>query len=293
RFPCFVPASAPVGQSHENARASAGKEVQFQTPGLNKPEFELLKPSGYLEHFLSLERSGGEVREKVAAEARTLLRDLLSDDPQRAMEGMRQLPGKDKEVLRETARQLTRMEQEILRSDNNLRSLAEAATSIRDLGRQALAVKAENLAARDREPGVMLAEVPFKLADDTGSGRMQMFYRQSRGKKEGWTSRVILDLNTTSMGPVLGDMRFFGSDMVLNMFVEKQDIADFLATSAADLVDALRDKGFRMRPRFMVLPPPPPPPEIRAERPDMADAPADSDTPISPSGKKGLLDTKA
>lgn len=263
----------------------------FQTPGLNRMEIELLKPSGFLDRFLNAD---AQASGPATAESRTLMRHLLDDDPEKQQQALRDLPQKDKETLRQLASRLTSMEREVMRSDPALNRLADAATSMRDLGRQLLAVKAENLAGKDREPAMMLAEVPFKLADNAGDGRMQMFYRKSKGKGEGWSSRVILDLNTTSMGSVLGDMRFFGQDMVLNMFVENKETAAFLAESGADLQEKLLGKGFCLKPRFMVLPPPPPKPELQGSRPEIAGESApEASAPAARRTKTGRLDTKA
>ena len=271
-------------------------EAIFQLPGLNRPEFEILRPLGILDRFLSME-ARGEGADKTRSDAERLVRELLSDDPEKAAKTLRNLSRADPAVLRETAARLSRMEAEIIRNEPLLSRLSDAANSLRDLGRQLLAVKAENVAGQEREPGVMLAEVPLKFNDEAGDGRMQMFYRKSRGKQGGWTSRVILDLNTTGLGPVLGDMRFFGQDMILNMFVDKQNTADFLAVSAEDLVAGLAERGFRVKPRFMVLPPPPPPPEIHAERPELAGEEGDSSsadgTRSIPRRHTGRLDTKA
>lgn len=241
----------------------------FQIPGLNRPELELLKPSGFLERFLNSGADGADGG-RIKSEASALLRQLTADNPEHVQRALQEVTRKEPAVLRETAARLTRMEAETVRSEPLLNRLSDAATSLRDLGRQLIAVKAENLAGQDRNPGVMLAEIPFKLNDDAGNGRMQMFYRRSKKKGDSWTSRVILDLNTTKMGPVLGDMRFFGNDMIVNMFVETPETASYLEKSAEDLIAGLSDKGFRVKTRFMVMPPPPAPVEIRAERPDIA-----------------------
>ncbi|MCD8349456.1 MAG: hypothetical protein LUC93_02430 [Planctomycetaceae bacterium] len=243
-------------------------DTLFQIPGLNRPELELLKPSGFMERFLQSSVDGPDAQQ-VKEDARTLLRQLTSEDARQVERGLRDVKNKSGDVLRETAARLNEREVEVIRNNTVLNRLADAATSLRDLGRQLLAVKAENLAGQDREPGVMLAEVPFKLNDDAGEGRMQMFYRRRKDKGEGWNNRVILDLNTTRMGPVLGDMRFFGQDMVLNMFVEHQETAKYLEASGNDLIAALAEKGFRVKARFMVLPLRTAP-EIRADRPVIA-----------------------
>lgn len=245
-------------------------DTLFQTPGLNGPGIELLKPSGFMERFLSGAGGREQTAEQVKAESEALFRQLTSENPERVEKALKDLQKKDPEVLRETAQRLSERENELLRSHAALTKLSDAASGLRDLGRQLLAAKAENIAAQDREPGVMLAEVPLKFNDDTGDGRMQMFYRRSKNKGDGWSSRVILDLNTTRMGPVLGDMRFFGQDMILNVFVNEKETADYLEGESEMLVDALWSKGFRVKTRFMVLPPVSTP-EIRAQRPEGLD----------------------
>ncbi len=232
----------------------SGKNA-FQLPGVNSPDVELLRPSGALDRILaSAEQQQGVGTNKDTVEK--LLRELLGPDSHKAESALRDLSGRGKQTLASSASRLAEMERDIIRNDPVLTRLSDAAGTIRDLGRQLLAAKAENLATADRNPGVMMAEVPFKLNEDGGNGRMQMFYRRTKSAKGGWSARVILDLNTTSMGPVLGDMRFFGQDMVLNLFVDQKETAEFLAGSAEELTEALLGKGFRLKPKFMVLPPP-------------------------------------
>ncbi len=260
----------------------------FQTPGLNKAEFELLRPGGFLDRYLGSAANGADgpggadsAGAKVKTEADRLFRQLTSQNRDSVEKALQELGREEPETLRETAARLTRRESELMRGDPLLNRLSDAASTLRDLGRQALAVKAENVAGQDRNPGVMLAEVPFKLNDDAGDGRMQMFYRKSQGKQDGWSSRVILDLNTTRMGPVLGDLRFFGQDMVVNMFVESQDLAAYLEREAESLIDGLWGKGFRVKTRFMVLPASPArtAPRIHAERPEIAGESVEEDVP--------------
>ncbi len=252
----------------------------FQIPGLNRPELELLRPGGFLDRFLDA-AADQPPAPRARADADALLRELLSDTPRAAARARDELPQRDSAVLRQAAARLSEMETELLRADPLVSKLADAATSLRDLGRQLLATKAENLAAQDRNPAVVLAEVPFKLNDDAGDGRMQMFYRRGKKKGDGWSSRVILDLNTTRIGPILGDMRFFGQDMTLNLFVDRAEAADYLSASAGELEENLSAKGFRVKMKCMVLPPPPPAPTLDAERPLIAgeEAPSPQETP--------------
>ncbi len=264
----------------------------FQTPGLNRAEFDLLRPGGFLDRYLD-SAAAGENGERVKTEAGRLFRQLTSQNSETVEKALRELSEKEPEVLRETASRLMREEAETMRRDPVLNRLSDAASTLRDLGRQALAVKAENVAGQDRNPGVMLAEVPFKLNNDAGDGRMQMFYRRSKGRGDGWSSRVILDLNTTRMGPVLGDLRFFNQDMIVNMFVERQDLADYLESEAENLIDGLWGKGFKVKTRFMVLPTPAQAaPRIHAERPEIAGESLESG--VSPRSEAGShrLDVK-
>ncbi|MDR1520789.1 MAG: flagellar hook-length control protein FliK, partial [Planctomycetota bacterium] len=106
-----------------------------------------------------------------------------------------------------------------------------------------------------------------------------------------WTSRIILDLDTTGLGAVLGDMRFLGNDMALNLFAEKAGAADFLAEAAEDLVQALSARGFRLKPRFLALPPPPPP-ETGPARPDGRKAPPPAEPLQALPRRRGGLDVR-
>ncbi|MDR0362269.1 MAG: hypothetical protein LBJ46_06245 [Planctomycetota bacterium] len=264
-------------------------------PGVNTPSVELLKPGGPLEAFLADNAGGSGGGKTPARDVDAAMADLLSNTLERRAQATRELATRSEPFLRGLAARLMDTERAVIRTEPFLTRLAEAANSLRELGRQLIAVKAENIAGQDRTPGVMLAEVPFKLNEGGGDGRMQMFYRKGGSAKGGWSSRVILDLNTTVLGQVLGDMRFFGKDMVLNMFVDNKGTADFLARAGGELADKLLGKGFRLKSRFFVLPPPP---EITADRPEqLRDARETDVIPAAlPTGirtRKGRLDTEA
>ena len=70
---------------------------------------------------------------------------------------------------------------------------------------------------------------------------------------------IALGITAFIVLAVLGrEIRYkVGQDMVLNMFVENADTAAFLAKAADRLSEALLAKGFRLKPKFLVLPPPP------------------------------------
>ncbi|MCL2001003.1 MAG: hypothetical protein FWG74_06175, partial [Planctomycetes bacterium] len=196
-----VGSGRPPPELEGRASFSAKLDAVFSLPGLNRPEFEWLRQGNLLGGFFAspVSRPGGGGEQTVGSEMGgkpdRLVEDILSEDSGKRERAWLDLARRDPETLREIARNIARMEREILRAEPLLNRLAEASSSLRELGRQLLAVKAENLSGQNREPGVMLAEVPFKLADDAGDGRMQMFYRRANRKADGWTSRVILDLN--------------------------------------------------------------------------------------------------
>jgi hypothetical protein len=260
----------------------------YPTPGVDPPEMELLRPYGPLGSLFA--KDGGGEAEPGAAEAAERLREaLLSGDPGKAAAAGNELAKSGPAAIREMARSLERLENRLLRGDARLRRLSEAAGALREFGRRLLAAKAENLAGREREPGFMLAEVPLKMGDERGDGRMQMFYRRAKGGGS-WTSRVILDLNPTGLGPVLGDLRFFGSALTLNLFVGDEGTAKFLAGAEKELVEALGKKGFGIRPRFLVLPPAKPPPT--PSPPPPPERPESGPPPPPPGRPPGRLDVR-
>ncbi|MDR1612753.1 MAG: hypothetical protein LBT97_08205, partial [Planctomycetota bacterium] len=245
-----LPAGVPPALGGESATATPPREA-LPHPGVNPPEFELLRPGGLLDQYLA---GGPRVGRPDFGEAGEAVAELLSASPERRQRAARELANREQPFLRELSSRLLAAERAALRADPFLTRLAAATNSLRELGRQFIAVKAENLAGQDRNPGVTLAEAPFRLNDSGGDGRMQMFHRRGGAAKGGWSSRVILDLNTTALGPVLGDLRFFGKDLVVNLFVGKQETADFLARESGGLTDRLLGKGFRLKARFLVLP---------------------------------------
>jgi hypothetical protein len=238
----------------------------FSLPGVNSPEADILRPAGNLERWLLSDPP--EERAALRQVVDRLVENLLSDQPAKASGARYSLANLPPSVLRLATTRLMETERATLAADPVLNRLADAASALRDLGRQEIATKAENLAGTLREPAVMLAEVPFSLAGQTGGeGRMQMFYRQRSQREGGWSARVILDLATTHMGPVLGDLRFFGHDLLLNLFASDSATVERLSSHQEELGQALRDKGFRLKPKFLLLPPPPPPPPANPPEP--------------------------
>ncbi len=156
---------------------------------------------------------------------------------------------------RQLTEHLGQVEREAIRQEPGLQRLASTSASLQEVERRFLAYKAENLAGQRQEPGVFVGEVPFQLGSERGEGRLQMFYRRAAGGPGGkrWSARVILDLQTTQLGPVVGDMRFFGHDLALTLYASDEETRAWLADNAEDLSAALREKGFNLTPRFSLI----------------------------------------
>ncbi|MDR1519586.1 MAG: hypothetical protein LBU23_05510, partial [Planctomycetota bacterium] len=149
------PATRPAWSAGAGPETGRRLDALYALPGGNRPEVETLRPSGPLGAFLAgAGGAGGEVLEKARKEAEILVRELVSEDPEKAEAARKNIARHGPEVLREAARRLDGMERRLLRAEPQVNRLAEAAGALRDLGRQLLATKAENLAGRDRDPGV-------------------------------------------------------------------------------------------------------------------------------------------
>ncbi|MFH0910351.1 MAG: hypothetical protein V1918_02415 [Planctomycetota bacterium] len=180
-------------------------------------------------------------------------------------------------------------EEALLRSDPVLARLASAHEAVRALHEQSLAYKAENLAGAQKEPGVFVAEVPFRLAGELGHGRLEVSCRTAKGRSatRAWSSRVVLDLHTSRLGPVLGEMRFTPSRLDVDLATEGEETVAALGAEGDALRAALEEKGFHPRLRFSVIPP---------EETDEEKAPAERPPPIptpTPGEGERHIDLKA
>jgi len=177
--------------------------------------------------------------------------------PEAAAEGARKiLETSGKEFVRHLQTELAKLEGAEISRHPVLSRLADAAETVQGMERRALAYKAENIAGLRREPAMFVAEVPFRLNEDDGEGRLQVLYRRSKpdGQNKRWNARVVLDLQTTNLGPVVGDLRFVGREAELRMFCSSAELASFLRAHAGELKEALREKDFHCAPVFSVIP---------------------------------------
>ncbi len=181
---------------------------------------------------------------------------LQAENPEQAAEAVRRaVESQDQAALRTLSAELERAERDALARDPVVQRLGDALDALREVGRRFLVYKAENLSSLRQDPSVFVAEMPFRLGEEEGSGRVQLFYRR-RQQREGrrWSARVVLDLQTTRLGPVVGDLRFYKQDLSLSLFSANRELSDFLARDRKDLIGGLQDKGFHASARFLVIP---------------------------------------
>lgn len=200
------------------------------------------------------EQSGA--REAVPVWADGAMREILSSrDQAQLTDAMQKLLGQhDSKGLSGLLSRLEETERDLLSRDQSLNRLSEAARELNDAGRRFLAYKADNLASLRQEPAIFVTEAPFRLAGEPGGGRMQVFFRRGSRQDQGkWSARVLLDLHTTQLGPVVGDLRFVGKEISLTFYAADAEARDNLSADRAELVGALRDKGFRCSPRFRLI----------------------------------------
>ncbi len=165
----------------------------------------------------------------------------------------------DGATLREFARVLQHAEREEISSQPGMRELREAAASVRELGRAFVAQKLENIAGQRMNPEVYAASVPFRFSgggDDgeSGDGNLQMFYRKSkRGSGRDWTQRVVLELDMSALGNVVGDIRFYEGALNLALLTPEQESADWLESGLDELAENLAGVGFPCTPGVRLI----------------------------------------
>lgn len=220
------------------------------------------------------------------ARVETILRDILSAPTpeaaaRRVTEAEREL---DRQSLRALGQRLEEEESARIGQDTALRTLRDAAGDIRDLGRRFLAMKAEALATLRQDSPMFVADVPIRFRDEDHDSRLRMFYRKGGGRKKDrdWDQRVLLDLDLSRLGTVMGDLRFAGGVLSVRILAQDGDAATHLQEGADMLVDALREKGFPCQPTFGVLPTLPLEPPL----PDTGAAPPSPSPSADPDGNR-------
>lgn len=176
----------------------------------------------------------------------------IEEVTQKTREVVRKL---DNETLRALSANLQSVEREEIAAQPALSRLANVASELRDLGRMMVAMKAENLATMHHDPAYMSAILPFKLHDESGDGKLQMYYRKqkNRGPKN-WLQRVVLDLDLTALGNVIGDLRFTADKKLsVTIATTEHESNKVLQQDRDELANALSACGFPCTPEFRLI----------------------------------------
>ncbi len=183
----------------------------------------------------------------------TLLELARAGTPEETARAAREaLRGIDAPTLRELASVLQQAERDEAGSLPGMQQLRDASDALRDLGRTFVAQKAETLATQDQT--VWAGSVPLRFGNETKDGHLQMFYR--KGGKEGkdWTQRVVLDLDMSGIGAVVGDLKFFKGQLAVSLLSPDAQTVHWLESGADELQAGLEAAGFPCTPAFRILP---------------------------------------
>lgn len=103
---------------------------------------------------------------------------------------------------------------------------------------------------------MFVADIPIRFRDEDHDSHLRMFYRKGGGrkKKQPWDQRVLLDLDLSALGTVLGDLRFAEGMLAVRILAQDADAVAHLQADAETLAAALHEKGFPCQPAFAVLP---------------------------------------
>jgi len=255
-------------------RAAQAPAPQAPAPGAPIPGPEALP----MDALLAPQAAGAEASASPSASAQAgtqAAEPALGADEQALLESLLRLPVDQElsararalvqdarpETLGRLQAALQAREQAAVQADPLLGRLAAAHEAVRGLQEPALAAKAQALAATGQERTVFVAEVPLTLAGQTADGRLSVYYRRGRGRGPGagpWSTRVVLDLHTTGLGAVRGDLRFLPSRLDAVLGTDGEETTALLGSEAEALRDALVDRGFRPRLQFRVVRPPQP-----------------------------------
>ena len=177
-------------------------------------------------------------------------RILNAPSAQKAEELTRELlRSVDKDTLRTLAGTLQEIEREEIQKHPALNSLREASHELRELGRALVAQKAENLAQSRNDPASFNTSIPFTFNDSSGNGdegKLSMFYNRSKGRKGDWQQRVILDLNMSVLGNIIGDIQFLDGMINVNLVSSERDTVAILEGEKDELSGGLENLGFEV-----------------------------------------------
>ncbi len=153
----------------------------------------------------------------------------------------------DKDTLRTLASTMQEIEKDEINKQPSLRHLREANTELRELGRALVAQKAENLASSRNDPASFTTSIPFSFNNQDGQGeegKLSMFYNKRRSSKGNWQQRVILDLNMSVLGNIIGDIQFYDNTINLSLISSSRDTVAILESEQETLHSNLESLGF-------------------------------------------------
>lgn len=161
----------------------------------------------------------------------------------------------DRDTLRELAGRLQDTEKEEIAKSPQLQKLSDAAQTLRELGRAFIAQKAENLATLRQDPAMFVANVPLNFSGEEGDdGKLQMYYRKAKkGTDKNWSQRIVLDLNMSMLGNIIGDLQFKEKQLNVTLLSDNADTVFYLQSEAERLEEGLNKAGFSCKPAFKMV----------------------------------------
>lgn len=179
----------------------------------------------------------------------TIEQILTAQTPEKAQHAAKEmLQTIDRDTLRTLASTLQEIEREEIQKHPALQSLKEANKELRELGRALVAQKAENLSTSRNDPASFNTSIPFNFNngnDGEEDGKLSMFYNKSKGKKGNWQQRVLLDLNMSVLGNIIGDIQFHEGIINVSFISSNKDTVNILEKDKEDLLTGLESLGFQ------------------------------------------------
>ena len=172
---------------------------------------------------------------------------IKAKSPEQAKEiAEKTLKAIDRDTLRTLSSALQEIEKDEIQKNPLLKNIREASSELRDIGRALVAQKAENLANSRNDPASFNTSIPFNFNgnEDGNDGQLSMHYRRTRNRKGDWQQRVVLDLNMSVLGNIIGDIQFYERQLNINLISTDPDTVEILASDEKILLEGLNDIGF-------------------------------------------------
>lgn len=209
---------------------------------------------------LSSAANSNNVAESVnlsTAESEVMKMMIELPDDEKLAERIKELVSRMKPENRNNILQALRAQEKSLIEENPvITRLSQAHEAVQAVADKAAAYKAENILGSQKDPVVFMAEVPFKLAGETGDGKLKFYGRKGTPKNlKSWNHRVVLDLIMSNIGPVLGDMKFLNSRLDVNIGIADSEAEKALADEIEVLKENLVQKGYNPEINLKVIEP--------------------------------------